>query len=191
MDQTDRGLEAVLRAAVFAAERHAPQRRKGTAAEPYVNHLLEVACMVASVADQGDINVVIAAVLHDSIEDTPTSKAELIERFGADVAALVEEVTDNKSLPKAERKRLQVENAPKKTRRAQMIKLADKISNLRAILVSPPVNWDLDRQREYFEWAQRVIGGLTAPHPALKTRFDEAVRQFEESLSVGKLSEKK
>src|SRR5882672_1029536 len=140
----------VLEAALFAAERHADQKRKGAAAEPYVNHLIEVAYLISTALDEPDDNLIAAALLHDVVEDAEVTEAELIERFGPDVAALVLEVTDDKSLPKAERKRLQVVNAPKKSVRAQAIKLADKISNLRAILSSPPTDWDLQRKQEYF-----------------------------------------
>jgi GTP diphosphokinase / guanosine-3',5'-bis(diphosphate) 3'-diphosphatase len=122
-----------------------------------------------------DTELVIAALLHDSIEDVGVSKEELAERFGSGVAGLVVEVTDDKSLPKAERKRLQVVNAPKKSARAQHIKLADKISNLRAILNSPPVDWTDQRKAEYFDWAQRVVEALGSPDPALKAEFDRLV----------------
>jgi len=172
-------LQAVLSAAVFAAEKHSKQRRKGSAAEPYVNHLLEVAQLVAGAITEADTNLVIAALLHDAIEDAGVTGEELTERFGGDVATLVAEVTDDKSLPKEERKRLQIENAPKKPARAQTIKLADKISNLRAILSSPPVDWTEQRKAEYFTWAKRVVEGLTAPNPALKAEFDNTVQRFE------------
>lgn len=167
----------VLRAAHFAAARHAGQRRKGAAAEPYVNHLLEVAEMVSGALTEPDTNVVIAALLHDTIEDVGVTKEELIETFGQDVANLVLEVTDDKSLPKQERKRLQIVNAPKKSVRAQVIKLADKISNLRAILASPPTDWSLQRQREYFEWARHVVDALSAPNPQLKAEFERVYGQ--------------
>src|SRR5258705_10480698 len=122
-----------------------------------------------------DLNLVIAALLHDSIEDAGVTADDLASRFGADVASLVSEVTDDKSLPKQERKRLQVENAPKKSVRAQTIKLADKISNLRSMLFSPPAGWDLVRRREYFIWAQRVVDGLSSPNPILKAEFESTV----------------
>jgi (p)ppGpp synthase/HD superfamily hydrolase len=133
-----RGVQAVLKAAHFAAEKHAGQRRKGTAAEPYINHLLEVAELVSSTLVEPDTNLVIAALLHDVVEDAGVTKDELVEAFGSDVADLVMEVTDDKSLPKAERKRLQIVTAPKKSVRAQIIKLADKISNVRAIVAARP-----------------------------------------------------
>lgn len=126
-----------------------------------------------------DTNLLIAALLHDSIEDAGVTAEDLASRFGADVADLVCEVTDDKSLPKQERKRLQVENAPKKSVRAQTIKLADKISNLRSMLSSPPAGWDFERRKEYFTWAQRVVDGLSAPDPALKAEFESLVRKFD------------
>lgn len=171
-------VQEVLRAARFAAERHAIQKRKGTAAEPYINHLIEVAQLVSMAIPEPDTNLVQAALLHDTIEDTKTTKQELIDHFGSDVADLVVEMTDDKLLPKSERKRLQIENAPKKSVRAQVIKLADKISNLRSILSSPPAHWDLQRQREYFTWAELVVGGLTKPNAILKAEFERTVKQF-------------
>jgi (p)ppGpp synthase/HD superfamily hydrolase len=175
-------VQEVLRAARFAAERHATQKRKGAAAEPYINHLIEVAQLVSMAIPEQDANLVMAALLHDTIEDTETTREELIDRFGSDVANLVVEMTDDKSLPKQERKRLQIENAPKKSERAQTIKLADKISNLRSILSSPPTNWDLQRQREYFTWAELVVGGLTKPNAILKAEFERTVKQFDDAV---------
>src|SRR6266403_2024481 len=172
-------IQAIISAARFAAEKHANQRRKGDAAEPYVNHLIEVAELVAMAIEEPDTDLVIAALLHDSIEDAGVTAEDLALRFGADVADLVSEVTDDKSLPQQERKRLQVENAPKKSVRAQTIKLADKISNLRSILSSPPADWDLERKREYFGWAKRVVDGLTAPNPLLKAEFESTVKKFD------------
>jgi guanosine-3',5'-bis(diphosphate) 3'-pyrophosphohydrolase len=167
-----RAVHEVLKAAHFAAQKHAAQKRKGAAAEPYINHLLEVAELVSSVLSEPDTNLVIAALLHDTIEDCGVTEDELVARFGADVAGLVLEVTDDKSLPKAERKRLQIVNAAKKSIRAQIVKLADKISNLRAILASPPADWTDQQKREYFEWAKNVVDGMTAPNPFLKREFD-------------------
>jgi len=173
-------LNAILRAAHFAAEKHAGQRRKGKAGEPYINHLLEVAQLVSAALHEPDANLVIAALLHDTIEDAGVTKQELAERFSADVASLVMEVTDDKSLPKPERKRLQVVNAPKKSVRAQFIKLADKISNMRSILSSPPVHWDDQRKQIYFRWAKEVVSGLTAPSPILLAEFERTYARFDE-----------
>lgn len=159
----------VLRAANFAAIKHMAQRRKGQACEPYVNHVLEVAHLVAEAGL--DTATVTAALLHDTVEDTETTREELVEEFGEDVAALVIEVTDDKSLPKAERKRLQVERAPHKSPRAQAIKAADKISNLRSILDSPPGDWDDERKREYFTFAKAVVDGLHQSPESLRAEF--------------------
>src|SRR5580700_2229396 len=134
-------LHSILEAARFAAEKHAAQRRKGATAEPYVNHLLEVAELVSGAISESNPNLVIAALLHDTVEDVGVTREDLVQRFGSAVADMVMEVTDDKSLPKDERKRLQIEHAPKLSVGAQTIKLADKISNLRAILISPPVSW--------------------------------------------------
>ena len=165
---------AVARALDFAARQHAGQRRKGEAAEPYVNHVAEVARLVAEATEGKDAVAVVAALLHDTVEDTGVTRADLEREFGPEVAALVAEVTDDKSLPKAERKRLQVEHAPHKSARARMIKLADKTSNLRSIIASPPRDWDWQRQREYFEWAGEVAQGCRGVNPTLERWFDEA-----------------
>jgi guanosine-3',5'-bis(diphosphate) 3'-pyrophosphohydrolase len=171
----------ILAAALFAAEKHAQQRRKGQSGPPYINHLLEVAHLIAETGDPADTNMIIAALLHDVVEDTPTPLAEVEQRFGSDVAALVAEVTDDKSLPKERRKELQVQKAPHKSPRAQMIKLADKISNLRSILSAPP-DWPYDRKRQYFAWAKQVVDGLPAPNGRLKAEFDRVHSQFDECV---------
>ena len=165
---------AVARALDFAARKHSSQRRKGEANEPYVNHLAEVARLVAEATLGQDPVAVVAALLHDTIEDTGTTRAELEREFGAEVAAVVAEVTDDKSLPKMERKRLQEQNAPHKSPRAKLVKIADKTSNLRSIAQSPPTDWDLKRQREYFEWAARVVAGCRGTNATLERWFDEA-----------------
>jgi guanosine-3',5'-bis(diphosphate) 3'-pyrophosphohydrolase len=171
-------VQKILAAAKFAAEKHAAQKRKGAAAEPYVNHLIEVAELVAGSSDELDVNMMMAGFLHDTIEDTWTTADELEREFGNDVTLLVLELTDDKSLPKEVRKELQVEEAPNISVRAQVIKLADKISNLRSILTSPPANWNTRRKREYFEWGQRVVNALSAPNPILKAEFDRTFAKF-------------
>jgi (p)ppGpp synthase/HD superfamily hydrolase len=150
---------AVLRAADAAAKWHVHQRRKGAAKEPYINHLLEVATLVAEATGGEDPNLVVAAFLHDAIEDCEVPHKVIAEAFGNDVADLVAEVTDDKTLEKGERKNRQVENAHKKTSRAKMLKLADKTSNLRALASSPAPDWSVRRRIEYIEWARK---GATA-----------------------------
>jgi (p)ppGpp synthase/HD superfamily hydrolase len=165
----------LARAYDFAARKHISQRRKGEAAEPYINHLTEVGALVAEATD-GDVNVVTAAILHDTVEDTDTSLPELEEAFGPAVAALVAEVTDDKSLPKQTRKDLQVEHAARASRGAQIIKLADRVSNLRSLAASPPAGWPAERIADYVTWAGRVVSGCRGADDGLTARFDEAAR---------------
>ncbi|HIB19813.1 MAG TPA: bifunctional (p)ppGpp synthetase/guanosine-3',5'-bis(diphosphate) 3'-pyrophosphohydrolase [Alphaproteobacteria bacterium] len=172
----------ITRALHFAAERHSNHRRKGQAQEPYVNHLAEVAELVASATEGKDANLVAAALLHDTIEDTVTVPEELVTIFNSDVARLVREVTDDKSLPKQDRKDLQVANAPEKSTRAKLLKLADKTSNLRSIASSPPENWNTERKQEYIDWSSKVGAGLKGVNPWLEARFCEALAQAEQAL---------
>jgi (p)ppGpp synthase/HD superfamily hydrolase len=166
-------LVLVSRAADFAARCHAGQRRKGAAKEPYVNHLAEVAELLAVATDGSDAALVAAGWLHDTIEDSGTTRDELVEQFSADVAALVIECTDDKTLPKAERKRLQIEHAPHLTGRARMIKLADKISNLRSLIYSPPDDWERERLIDYLDWADKVVAGCRGVSATLERIYDE------------------
>ncbi len=160
-------MNRLLHAAHFAAEKHTAQRRKNTAGTPYINHPLEVAHHLATVGEVEDEDILIAAVLHDTIEDTATTRDEIAATFGERVAALVMECTDDKSLEKPERKRLQIVNAPNKSAGAKQIKLADKTCNLRSILVDPPAGWSRERQHDYFRWAGQVIAGLLGANPPL------------------------
>lgn len=165
-----RGLE-------FAARKHAAHRRKGEAHEPYINHLAEVALLLAEATAGNDLNLVLAGLLHDTIEDTATSYEELSREFCNDVADLVSEVTDDKSLPKERRKDLQVQMSPYKSDRAKMIKIADKISNLESILNSPPVEWSEKRKRDYFVWAAKVVDGCGGVNSFLERKFDDVYSQ--------------
>lgn len=164
-------LVMVMRAADAAARWHTPQRRKGAAQEPYINHLLEVTMLVAEATEGKDPNLVMAALLHDAIEDQGVTRADIVERFGEDVANLVVEVTDDKTLPKPERKRLQIVNAPKKTQRAKVLKLADKTSNLRSLAASPPASWSEQRIAEYVAWTKQVVAALGDVSPWLEQQF--------------------
>ncbi len=164
----------LARAYHFAAVRHLSQKRKGKAGEPYINHLTEVADLVATATGGCDVDVVIAAVLHDVLEDTPTTCEELVEGFGARVAGMVLEVSDDKALPKAERKRLQIEHAPHLTPGAKIIKLADKTANLRSLKKSPPADWDAARIADYVVWALAVAEGLRGTNPALEDLLAKA-----------------
>ena len=181
---TNDGLTLVARAADFAARQHVDQRRKGAAREPYVNHLTEVAALLSEATDGADAIVVAAGFLHDTLEDTATQYQDLETLFGNEVAALVAEVTDDKSLPKAERKRLQIENAAKKSERAKLIKIADKTSNLRALAASPPAEWDVRRLTEYIEWAEQVVARCCGLNPKLDHAFDAAVAEARRAIAM-------
>ncbi len=172
----------VTRAFNFASQRHSKQRRKGEAQEPYINHLAEVALLVAEATRGKDPNLIAAALLHDTIEDTDTTREELAICFNDDIANLVNEATDDKTLRREERKQLQITNASKKTQRAKILKLADKTSNLRSIANSPPKNWDSLRKTEYIDWALRVVSGLGDFPTELKTHFDQAVEKARNSV---------
>jgi len=173
----------LTRAFAFAADKHAHQRRKGENAEPYVNHLAEVAHLLAMAVHGRDANLIVAGLLHDTLEDTETTRDELVSTFNEDIASLVSEVTDDKSLPKQERKRLQVALAPSKTARAKMLKLADKTSNLRGIVASPPAGWSLERRLDYVRWGRDVAAGLRGVHPWLEEQFDAAAATADDALS--------
>ncbi|MDR3525961.1 MAG: HD domain-containing protein [Rhizomicrobium sp.] len=164
----------LTRAYHFAAVRHLSQKRKGKAGEPYINHLTEVADLVATATAGADIDIVIAAVLHDVLEDTPTTSDELVAKFGPRVAAMVAEVSDDKTLPKAERKRLQIEHAPHLSEGARTIKLADKTANLRSLKKSPPADWEAARIADYVQWALAVGEGLRGTNPELERLLAEA-----------------
>jgi GTP diphosphokinase / guanosine-3',5'-bis(diphosphate) 3'-diphosphatase len=164
----------LLRALSFAADKHRSQQRKGVDPPPYINHPIAVAAVLSQSATDVDEVTLLAAALHDTVEDTETSPEELEREFGAEVAGLVAEVTDDKSLPKQVRKELQVEHAPKLSPRAKRLKLADKICNVRDMATAPP-NWTEERRRDYLDWAERVVAGLRGVDPKLEAVFDEAL----------------
>jgi len=162
----------LLRAIAFAAHKHRDQRRKDAGASPYINHPIALATVLADEGGISDISVLCAAVLHDTVEDTDTSAAELAATFGPAIAAIVMEVTDDKSLEKATRKQRQIDHAAHISREAKLVKLADKICNLRDILAHPPADWSASRKAAYFAWAGAVVDGLRGVHPRLEALFD-------------------
>lgn len=166
----------LLAAIAFAAHKHRDQRRKDAAASPYINHPIALANVLANEGSIDDERVLIAAILHDTIEDTETTEQELLREFGQEIASIVMEVTDDKALPKAERKQLQIEHAASISRRAKLVKLADKICNLRDVAGSPPADWTLERCQEYFDWAKAVVDGLRGANPSLEHIFDETYK---------------
>ena len=168
----DEDVGVILQALVFAAHKHRDHRRKDPNHSPYVNHLIEVAELLWRVGGVRDPALLTAAVLHDAIEDTHTSPDEIRECFGQEVLDLVLEVTDDKSLPQAERKRRQVEHAAHISLRARQLKLADKICNVRDIINTPPLDWSEERQKEYLVWARQVVDRVRGANPALEAEFD-------------------
>lgn len=172
----------LLQAARFAAVKHVRQKRKGNDEAPYINHPLEVANLLANVGKVEDYDVLIAAILHDTVEDTKTTREEIAENFGENVAKMVLEVTDDKSLPKAERKQKQIEHAPHLSLGAKQIKLGDKISNIRDVVENPPDGWSDQRRREYVEWGEKVIAGLRGANAELEKHFDELIEKAKQKL---------
>jgi len=170
---TTKGTGLVLKAAAFAARKHREQRRKDADASPYINHPLALAEVLSSEGKVTDPVVLAAALLHDTLEDTETTVEELTGAFGRRVAVIVEEVTDTKWLKKGTRKRLQVSRAGRSSKSAKLVKLADKICNLRDILASPPADWSVERKREYFDWAKSVIDRVRGANARLERRFDQ------------------
>ena len=152
--------------------------RKDAEASPYINHPIALADVLVNEGGVTDAPVIAAALLHDTVEDTDTRPQELAEAFGPRIAGIVAEVTDDKALPKAERKRLQVEHAASISREAKLVKLADKICNLRDVAQRPPAGWDLARRREYFDWAKSVVDRLRGVHPVLEAAFDAAYEKM-------------
>jgi len=169
----------------FASEKHRDQRRKDRRASPYINHPIEVASVLATVGGVSDVATLAAAVLHDTIEDTNTTEDELEAHFGREIRALVREMTDDKQLPKAERKRLQIVHAPAASHRAKLIKLADKICNVRDVTHQPPAGWSDERRREYLEWTEQVVRGCRGASGALERLYDRVLAEGRAALGAG------
>ncbi len=170
-------------AAYFAAQKHRSQTRKGNG-NPYINHPLEVLNLLTNIGKVEDFNVLIAAALHDTIEDTGTTKEEIIERFGSEVCGMVLELSDDKSLPKERRKELQIQHAPHLSHGAKLVKLTDKISNIRDVTENPPPDWDMQRRCEYIEWGEKVVAGLRGTNLNLENHFDELVLKARKTMDL-------
>lgn len=181
--QRDDEARMILRALAFAAAKHRTQKRKDADGTPYLNHLVAVTHALTEVG-ASDLPTLIAAVLHDTIEDTDTTAGELEQRFGPEVRDLVLEMTDDKSLPKEERKRLQIVHAPHASPKAKLIKLADKTANLEDLLTIPPVGWSTERKRQYCDWSEKVVGHLRGTNDAIEARYDRALAECRASLKV-------
>jgi guanosine-3',5'-bis(diphosphate) 3'-pyrophosphohydrolase len=176
------GLRLISEAADFAARRHTGQQRKGRGNEPYVNHLAEVANLLSTASDATDAELVAAGWLHDTIEDTATTRGELAQKFGERVATLVVEVTDDMTLPKQERRQKQVVDAPRKSPGAKLIKIADKISNIRARIVPQPNQGERNDLIDYVAWAKKVVAGCRGVNAVLDRMFDETAKLARSAL---------
>ncbi|HET6824274.1 MAG TPA: HD domain-containing protein [Anaerolineales bacterium] len=180
----DNSIGLILKVMRFAAEKHIDQRRKDSRLSPYINHPIQVAEILWTIGEVRDLNLLVASILHDTIEDTATSPEEIKVEFGEAVLALVLEVTDDKSLPKQVRKQLQMETAPHKTHSAKLLKLADKICNVHDILATPPADWSLERRQEYLLWTEKVVTGLRGVNARLETHYDELLASAKRSLGI-------
>lgn len=172
----------LVQAASFAAEKHRDQRRLGKRRTPYINHPLDVADRLARVGGIHDVDVLIAAILHDTIEDTDTTAAEIDQLFGARVAALVVELTIDKEPYWTVRKRNEIDFAPKLSPMAKLIKLSDKTSNVSDTVSNPPRDWDLRRRRDYLEFASLVVYGCRGVNAALDAEFDRILADAETNI---------
>ena len=169
--------QLILKAAHFAAQKHRDQRRKNEDASPYINHPISVAKIISEIGNVEDPEVLAAALLHDTIEDTETTIDELIDNFGERVCSLVQEVTDDKTLPRLQRKQRQIDHAEEISEGAALIKLGDKISNVTDITNTPPTNWDSNRRLEYFDWAEKVINNCPKVNEKLENYFKDSIQK--------------
>ena len=174
----------LLKAMSFAADKHRFQTRKDSAGTPYINHPINVALTLMEVGKEYDTELLVAAVLHDTIEDTATLPEEILKSFGKNVLDIVMEVTDDKNLPREERKRLQVIYASKKSTSAKKLKLADKICNVTDIIHHPPGNWTIERRLDYLTWAEQVLQGLKGSNPMLEDRLAAIIREGRAKFEV-------
>lgn len=175
----------ILKAIRFSAEKHNDQRRKDSKSSPYINHPIQVAETLYSVGGVNDEALLAAAILHDTIEDTDATPDEIRREFGNEILGLVLEVTDDKSLPKEVRKQLQISTAARKSPRAKLLKLADKICNARDIVNSPPADWSLKRRQEYLLWTEKVIQGARGSNRELEALYDEILNEGKRVLGIG------
>jgi len=174
----------ILQAITFAALKDKDQRRKDAKASPYINHPIQVATLLATDGGISEETVILAAILHDTVEDTETTFEELEQHFGSAVSALVREVTDDKRFSKEERKQLQIEHAARSSVWAKQIKIADKICNVRDVLLSPPPDWTEDRRREYVAWSVQVVNCCRGTNTSLETIFDTLIERARATLSA-------
>ena len=173
----------IEKALEFATEKHKNQTRQNEEKSPYIVHPIAVRHILSELGGVEDAEVLAAALLHDTLEDTPTTRDELIENFGQRVCSLIEEVSDDKTLPRQTRKDLQVKHAPQLSKGAVLIKLGDKISNVTDITNTPPINWGRSRCLEYLDWAEEVIQNCPKVNTALENHFDAVIAMGRKIIS--------
>jgi len=173
-----------LKAIHFSADKHRNQRRKDMQESPYINHPIELAETLWEIGGVREEVPLIAAILHDTLEDTETTPDEIRALFGEEILSVVLEVTDDRSLPSPRRKQLQIEHAPHISPAAKLVKLADKICNLSDLIHSPPRMWTLGRRKEYVLWTEQVVAGLRDTNTALENRYDELLAEGKRVLNI-------
>ncbi len=183
-DFDEKDVARMFQALAFAARKHKDQRRKGEDHDPYINHPIDVAELLYRVGEVRDVDLLLAAILHDTVEDTRTTPEELDALFGSMVRDLVLEVSDDKSLPRAERKRLQVVHAPHISAAAKQLKLADKICNIRDVAFHPPEEWSDEQRIKYVQWATAVVAGVRGVNPALDEEFKRVASQAKQAMGI-------
>lgn len=184
MTNSENDVAFLLKAANYSAQKHTHQRRKDEDQSPYINHPIQVAEMISRVGRVKDIDVLVAAILHDTIEDTSATYTDIASEFGTKIADIVLAVTDDKSLPKETRKQLQIEHAPTLSAEAKLVKLGDKICNITDICSHPPAAWSIERRQDYLTWAERVVAGLRGVNIDLESEFDRQLQAGREALAT-------
>lgn len=177
MTFNEKDLNLIIKTLDFAADKHKNQKRKGVDGTPYINHPIKVAKLLIENGKVADLNIILAALLHDTVEDTETTETELIDNFGKEITAYVMEMTDDKSLEKSIRKELQIKNAPHKSKGAKLIKICDKICNITDVIDNPPHWWDKSRRYAYLDWAEKVVNALGEVHTELQKIFYEKLEE--------------
>jgi guanosine-3',5'-bis(diphosphate) 3'-pyrophosphohydrolase len=184
MENCREDLKGIFEAMLFASEKHKNQRRKDSESSPYINHPIAVAYYLSKYCDVLDNEVLIAGILHDTLEDTETTPQEIEEKFGTEVLHLVQEVTDEKDLPKEVIRDLQVNTIQDRSRGAKLIRIADKISNITDLLLAPPRGWDAKKKVDYLDWTERLVGKIKGINPCLERLYHERVKKARDEYSV-------
>jgi len=184
MEECREDLELIFEALLFAAEKHKDQRRKGADASPYINHPIAVAFYLTKYTDVLDVHVMVAAILHDTLEDTKTTTQEIEDKFGPEVLRLVQEVTDDKALPREVRRNQQIKTVDKRSPGAKLIRLADKVSNITDLLRAPPSNWDEKTKIDYLDWTEQVIRRIKGTNACLEQLYEEQLRKARSKFAV-------